>query len=56
MPYIIRHDKKTGKWLTVNAETRRVLGRHETKKKAESQARLVMAVEHGWSPTGGRSK
>jgi hypothetical protein len=48
MPYIIRH--RHGKWLTINAETGRILGRHETKKKAESQARLVMAVEHGWIP------
>lgn len=48
MPYIVRHDITSGKWLTINAETGRVLGKHETKKKAESQARLVMAVEHGW--------
>jgi hypothetical protein len=44
MPYIIRY--KYGKWLTINVETGRILGRHETKKKAESQARLVMAREH----------
>jgi hypothetical protein len=50
MPYIIR--KRRNEWLTVNAETGRILGRHETKKKAESQARLVMAREHGWKPSG----
>lgn len=49
MPYIIK--KRGNWWLTVNAETGRVLGQHETKQKAESQARLIMAVEHGFIPT-----
>ncbi len=50
MPYVIR--KRGNWWLTVNAETGKVKGRHEIKKKAESQARLIMAREHGWEPTG----
>lgn len=49
MPYIIRH--RHGKWFTVNAETGHIIGTHITKKKAEAQARLVMAKEHGWEPT-----
>ena len=27
-----------------------------TKKKAEAQARLLNAVEHGWKPTGGMAQ
>ena len=29
-----------------------VHAKHTTKKKAEAQARLLNAVEHGWKPTG----
>ena len=28
-----------------------VKAKHTTKKKAEAQARLLRAVEHGWHPT-----
>lgn len=33
-----------------------VKAKHTTKKKAESQARLLRAVEHGWKPTGKKSR
>jgi len=33
-----------------------VKAKHTTKKKAESQERLLNAVEHGWKPTGKRKK
>jgi len=52
MPYIIR--KKGNLWLTVNAETGKVKGRHKTKKLAQAQANLILAVEHGWKPTRGK--
>lgn len=29
---------------------------HTSKKKAESQMRLLNAVEHGWKPTKGKKK
>jgi len=33
-----------------------VKAKHTTKKKAESQKRLLNAVEHGWKPTGKKKK
>jgi len=33
-----------------------VKAKHTTKKKVEAQARLLRAVEHGWKPTGKKSK
>lgn len=33
-----------------------VKAKHTTKKKAEAQARLLRAVEHGWKPTGKKKK
>lgn len=45
MPYIIK--KKGNMWLTVNAESGKIKGRHKTKKLAKAQARLIMGVEHG---------
>jgi hypothetical protein len=34
----------------------RVHAKHTTKAKAERQKRLLLAVEHGWKPTGKRSR
>ena len=31
-----------------------IKAKHTTKKKAESQKRLLNAVEHGWHPTTGK--
>jgi hypothetical protein len=33
-----------------------VKAKHTTKKKAESQKRLLNAVDHGWKPTGKPTK
>ena len=33
-----------------------VKAKHTTKAKAESQKRLLNAVEHGWKPTGKKGK
>jgi hypothetical protein len=33
-----------------------VKARRTTKKKAERQARLLRAVEHGWKPTGAKAR
>ncbi len=33
-----------------------VHAKHTTKAKAESQARLLRGVEHGWKPTGKKRK
>lgn len=33
-----------------------VKAKHTTKAKAESQRRLLNAVEHGWKPTGAKAK
>lgn len=30
--------------------------KHTTKKKAEAQKRLLNAIEHGWRPTGKKSR
>ena len=33
-----------------------VKAKHTTKKKAQKQANLLRAVEHGWKPTGKKSR
>jgi hypothetical protein len=33
-----------------------VHAKHTTKKKAKAQARLLNAIDHGWTPTGKKSK
>lgn len=33
-----------------------VKAKHTTKRKAESQKRLLYAVEHGWKPTGKKKR
>lgn len=48
MPYAIV--KKGNKWLTINKETGKVKGAHDSKEKAESQMRLLYGVEHGLKP------
>ena len=47
MPVTVRKTTKGYQVRTPNG----VHAKHTTKKKAESQARLLRAVEHGWKPT-----
>jgi hypothetical protein len=53
MPTKIR---KTGKGKYKVSTPGGVKAKGTTKKKAESQARLLRGVEHGWKPTGKKSK
>jgi len=48
MPYKVR--KVKNKWKVVNKKTGRVAGTHDTKKKAESQMRLLYGIEGGLKP------
>lgn len=48
MPYIIR--KVGRKYKVVNKRTKRVIGTHATKDKAEKQINLLHAIDHGWKP------
>lgn len=49
MPYLI--EKRGNKWLLINKRTGKVKGTHATREEAESQERLLRAIEHGWKPT-----
>lgn len=50
MPYEIK--KKGNKYLTVNKDTGKVKGTHDTYKKALTQMRLLYGVEHGMKVRG----
>jgi len=52
MPYKII--KRTGKkpWKIISIETGKIVGSSVSKKKAEASARVRMAADHGWKPTG----
>jgi len=52
MPYKII--KRSGKkpWKIVAIDTGKVVGSSTSKKKAESSARVRLAADHGWKPTG----
>uniref|UniRef100_A0A6H1ZRN0 Uncharacterized protein n=1 Tax=viral metagenome TaxID=1070528 RepID=A0A6H1ZRN0_9ZZZZ len=45
MPYKI--EKRGDKYLTINKETKKVKGTHDTYEKALAQMRLLYGVEHG---------
>lgn len=45
MPYKVV--KKGNKWLTINKETGKVKGTHDTKEKAVAQMRLLYGIESG---------
>lgn len=49
MPVKIRKEKNGGYRVSTPSGTK---AKNTTKKKAESQKRLLNAVEHGWKPTG----
>ena len=53
MPYIVR--KQGNWWLTVNAESGKIKGKHKSRKLAVSQMKLLYGIESGgWKPTGGK--
>ena len=55
MPYhITRHGD--GSYTVRNVETGRVLSKHTTLEKAEAQVRLLQAIDHGFKPTGRKTK
>ena len=54
MPYEI--EEKNGKWIVRNTETGDVKGTHDSKIKAQRQINLLRAVEHGWTPTGAKTR
>lgn len=53
MPYHIQ--KTDGKFEVMNIKSGRTHGK-TTKAKAERQMRLLRAIEHGFKPTGKKSK
>ena len=50
MPYKVI--KRGNKYLTINKQTGKVKGTHDSMAKAMSQMRLLYGVEHGMKPTG----
>jgi hypothetical protein len=52
MPYKII--KRSGKkpWKIIALATGKVVGSSTSKKKAEASARIRLAADHGWKPTG----
>lgn len=51
MPYA-KLKNKDGTYRVVNTETGKVHMASGSNDKAESQLRLLHAIEHGWKPTG----
>ena len=56
MPYTIRKVRNKNCFEVKNKITGRVYAKCTTKDKANKQLRLLNAVEHGWRPTGKRSR
>jgi len=54
MPYVI--EKRDDKWVVKNSETGDVKGTHESEGEAQTQVNLLRGIEHGWKPTGKKSK
>ena len=55
MPYKV--EKRGDKWVTLNTETGKVKGTHNSKVKALRQMRLLYGIESGeWKPTGKKAK
>ncbi len=52
MPYKVV--KRSGKkpWKIIAIKTGKIVGSSTSKKKAEASARIRLAVDHGWKPTG----
>lgn len=46
MPYSVRYDRRLGKWTVVKQDTGKILGKHDTKEKAESQKTAILINEH----------
>lgn len=53
MPYAV--EKRGDKWVTINTETEKVKGTHDSKKMAIKQMRLLYMIEGGKKPTGKKS-
>ena len=53
MPYGI--EQRGDKWVTINTETGKVKGTHDSKAKALRQMRLLYMVEGGKQPTGAKA-
>lgn len=51
MPYEILHPSPRC-WTVVNTDTGAIHAKCSTKKNAQSQMRLLYAIEKGWKPTG----
>jgi hypothetical protein len=45
MPWKV--EKRGSGWVTINADTGRVRGRHATRAKAEAQRQLLEMIRHG---------
>ena len=55
MPY--RVEKRGNVWVTINTETGKVKGTHDSKIKAQRQMRLLYGIESGeWKPTGKKTQ
>ena len=50
MPYKV--EKRGDEWVTVNTDTGKVKGTHDSKIKAIRQMRLLYMIEGGKEPTG----
>ena len=50
MPVVVR--KIGSKWAIVEKDTGKVVGKSDTKEKAQSSANARNASKHGWKPTG----
>ena len=51
MPYTVKYKplrNSTKDWAIINNDTGKVVGRSDTKAKAESSARARLAGAHGW--------
>ena len=48
MPYSIRKDSKSGKWLLIRKSDGSIKSHHDTKEKAEAARRAIAASESGY--------
>lgn len=56
MPYTIKKGAGEKPYKIINKETGKVVGSSTSKAKAQSSSRARMGGEHGWKPTGKKTK
>lgn len=56
MPFKKYKLPKRDSYRVVNADTGEVHAYETTKEKADAQLRLLRGIEHGWTPSGSKSK